>query len=288
MGCIIEENELAMFPEIDNRWDDYSVIQNAILLYDGKLNVLRKIIKILTSNNCSCNFYSIIIQKDLSQIEIEEMVKVILHFPIINVEIFIKFETWMTQMRLPLFNTTSISNVIVYNSPFEKIEGKGTFLERSIQYDNFIDYNYFNPNISSFLESEFHNLYFNKKVIINQNGFLIKSLNETTALFNFEEQNLNLILRTLEDINKWNVPKKNIDVCNKCEFRNMCVDACSIIERKPDSFFRSKECNYNPYIVKWKHELGFKNLEECGISCNSAEFTINKKMLTKTIRLLYE
>lgn len=305
LGFIIEESEIDMFPEIDVKWDDYSIIQNAIFLYDGQSEILRKNLDILTSNHCFCNFYSIIIQKRLSKIEVEEAVKVILHYPTINVEIYIEFHEWMLESKLPLFNTISIGSVYVYKSPFEKKDVKGIFLTQNIQFDNFIDFNYFNPNISTFSESEFHNLYFNKKIIIDENGYIIKSLNNTTPLITdfplifglkikgksvirFELRNLEKIIALLEDINKWNIPKQKIDVCNACEFRNMCVDSCPIEKRLSDSFFRAKECNYNPYIAKWKNEPDYKNLEECGITCNSLEFSINENLLHEAIKLIYE
>lgn len=79
-----------------------------------------------------------------------------------------------------------------------------------------------------------------------------------------------------------------IDVCKDCEFRYMCVDAAIPNKRKDNSWYRSSECNYNPYISKWNNEEGYKTLSECGIIVGETGFSIDKEKLNTIINELWE
>lgn len=67
----------------------------------------------------------------------------------------------------------------------------------------------------------------------------------------------------------WHINKDKIKVCKDCEYRYMCVDNRIPIKEAEGEFFFSTECNYNPYIGKWRGEPGYKklsNLESINIS----------------------
>lgn len=51
--------------------------------------------------------------------------------------------------------------------------------------------------------------------------------------------------------------------------------------------FHTTECNYNPYIAKWKDEVGYKPPIECGIVVNEKDVHVGKDLLTKTIESIY-
>ena len=70
-----------------------------------------------------------------------------------------------------------------------------------------------------------------------------------------------------------------IDVCKDCEFRHMCVDASNLEQRADKSWYRAKECNYNPYISKWVYEEGYKTLSDCGITVTEQQLQIDTSKL---------
>ena len=57
----------------------------------------------------------------------------------------------------------------------------------------------------------------------------------------------------------------------------MCIDNRVPIQRSEKEWFMKTECNYNPYISKWKGQTGYKSLFDCGINSNQNEFKINRK-----------
>lgn len=54
----------------------------------------------------------------------------------------------------------------------------------------------------------------------------------------------------------------------------MCVDNRVPVKRKENEWYMETECNYNPYIAKWKGEKGYMTLLECDIQSNKKEFKI--------------
>lgn len=126
----------------------------------------------------------------------------------------------------------------------------------------------FNPSIQTFIEASSYNLYYNKKIILNSDA----KLNSTKIKYtNFGDLKNNIKYC----INKNNIPKFKIDICSDCEFRMMCIDSREVSVRKNQSFYYKNECEYNPYIAKWKDEDGYKTLEECGVFCNENEFSVD-------------
>ena len=150
---------------------------------------------------------------------------------------------------------------------------------------------FFNVNILLFTESQKHNTYFNRKLYIGVNGE-IKNAPLTTEVFG----NIN-ILKKADDILKiidshefqhyWYVHKGLIDVCKQCEFRHMCVDNRIPVKRNEKEWYMENECNYNPYIAKWKGEDGFKTLTDCGIKSDENGFKMNRKKLNAINRELW-
>jgi hypothetical protein len=51
------------------------------------------------------------------------------------------------------------------------------------------------------------------------------------------------------------------------------------IKRSKNNWYQELECNYNPYISKWKGEAGYRTLAESGVTSNEVEFRINRKKL---------
>ncbi len=138
-------------------------------------------------------------------------------------------------------------------------------------------------NYNHFFEAyNFHN-YFNQKVYIDKRGNIKNGLNNQESY-----GNINSI--TKEDFLKhigskkfqklWNVKKEDTLVCKDCEFRFMCVDPRVPKLNSKGQWFHTEECNYNPYLSKWKGEEGYKTLTESGVDINeSGELFIDKEML---------
>ena len=79
----------------------------------------------------------------------------------------------------------------------------------------------------------------------------------------------------------WTVPKKNIISCRVCEHQTFCKSS-NIPELINENVYNlTPECNYNPYIAKWKGEEGYRTLAECGVTSNEHGFSIDHERIAK-------
>ncbi len=126
-------------------------------------------------------------------------------------------------------------------------------------------------------ESQWHNTFANRKLHIDSLGsFSNTPFSAKRWSFNHEDlSEIISIVKTDEFKVDWDVTKDNIDVCRNCEHRHMCVDPVLPVKRNDSSYYRPRECAYNPYICKWKGEDGYRNLAECGVVSNADGFTID-------------
>jgi SPASM domain peptide maturase of grasp-with-spasm system len=141
-------------------------------------------------------------------------------------------------------------------------------------------------NFDHFFESYNHHNYFNQKVYIDKQGTIKNGLNNNESF-----ENINSI--TKEDFLKligskkfqklWNVKKEDTLICKDCEFRFMCVDPRVPKQNTKGQWYHNKECNYNPYLSKWKNEDGYRTLMESGVDISkTGELSIDKEVLKNT------
>lgn len=80
----------------------------------------------------------------------------------------------------------------------------------------------------------------------------------------------------------WHSAKTKTDICQNCEFRYMCIDNRLPTQRQTDGlWYHTVECNYNPYIAKWKGEEGYRTLAQCGVKSDETGFSIDHERIAK-------
>lgn len=80
----------------------------------------------------------------------------------------------------------------------------------------------------------------------------------------------------------WHSPKTKTNICQNCEFRHVCIDNRLPKKREGDGmWYHTTECNYNPYIAKWKGEEGYRTLTECGVKSDETGFSIDHERIAK-------
>ena len=142
-----------------------------------------------------------------------------------------------------------------------------------------------------FFESKLHHTYFNRKLYISSKGE-IKNAPECEESFgNISDLDIERdLLKIIDkpDFQKyWFIKKDDTEICRDCELRYMCVDNRLPIERNKSEWFHKKECQYNPYISKWKGEEGYKSLSECGVISNENGFSIDHKKIEQINAILW-
>ncbi len=141
----------------------------------------------------------------------------------------------------------------------------------------------FAPNMEAYMESLHFNLYFDRKMFIAENGE-IRNAHETAEGFGFIQQ-----IKNKEDLMRlifspsfhryWTASKDKTEVCRDCELRYLCLDSRTPEQREGSgSWYHERECEYNPYVAKWKGEEGYRSLAESGVQMSPTHIVDSKKL----------
>lgn len=140
-----------------------------------------------------------------------------------------------------------------------------------------------NVNFDHFFESYNHHNYFNQKVYIDKQGNIKNGLNNQESYGNINsitKKDFSELIKSKKFQKLWNVKKVDTLVCKDCEFRYMCVDPRVPKKNNKGEWYHTEECDYNPYISKWKNEEGYKTLSGSGVNISkNGEISIDKKGL---------
>ena len=213
-------------------------------------------------------------------------------------------------LRLKCFDDSIVSQIeiITDNFIFQDLKNKDSVRLKNIWVKNFNKKNqvvnekikalskrrYFKqerPRMDLFTESQKHHAYFNRKLYIGTKGE-IKNAPECEEEFgNINEikniEDLKTIISSSEFQKYWLVHKEMCDVCKDCEFRHMCVDNRVPSQRKDGSWYHQQECNYNPYISKWKGEEGYQNLRDIGVVSDKKIYHRDDEKITAINEVLW-
>ncbi len=305
------------FSDILLDWDCPSIIQNAIVSVSSKTDIAN-IISQLAELGC---FH--IQLRLLSYYSLDDIDRLLYHFEnsiFTSIEICLEYIELLEldDIKSLLNKHTRVHSIVFYNAKRENSLYSLNEYQRIIFYSAKIithesadiGINQFEPNITFYTESILHNTYYNRKVCIDERGFIRNSphlpwhygnvsdtkisnavINEGTEsgfFVKYSPAKIDFEVAKPAFNSLWNVNKQLIDVCKDCEFRNMCLDARCPLQRKDGSWFYTKECNYNPYICKWLGEEGYRTLAECNIVVNETEFYVDEIKLEAINKRLWQ
>jgi hypothetical protein len=117
----------------------------------------------------------------------------------------------------------------------------------------------------------------------------INNKNSQNISIDITKYSVNEIINIIKNNEYIEFDINNVEVCKDCEYRYCCVTNINrkwLVKRK--TFINLEECNYNPYICKWKGENGYRNLAECGVISNEHEFSIDHNKIAEINRELWE
>lgn len=248
-----EDNRLT---PLDLSWEYPAKITNAVLFLNGNSNYLSKDLLAQFEDNGCCH-YQIIIKSQIYQGKLIQLLSLFKARLTKKVELFLPYNQAIEQlvnsdffMKYPYCRT-----LIMYNSPYKK-HTKGSFFNLIFTegelYDSPGNYSLFYTTIRHFTEAQMHNTYFNRKVIIDEKGFFLLGLRESTRYGNVKGLSLEELVSSEDYTQYWNVRKDKTEVCKDCEFRYMCVDSRIPLKNTTTGlFYFDSECSYSPYTCKW-------------------------------------
>lgn len=143
-------------------------------------------------------------------------------------------------------------------------------------------------NFKLFLESNHQNNFFYRRLFIDTNGDVF--LNEKTEDFisHISKFQFQSFLKSKEFSKFRKYTKDSGLICRDCELRYICVDTRVPLEvNDKKNWFTKVECEYNPYISKWKDEDGYKTLAECGVISNENGFSIDHDKIAEINKELW-
>lgn len=139
----------------------------------------------------------------------------------------------------------------------------------------------FNENGEHFCESQKYNTCLNRKLCIDQDGYIKNCPSMKHHYGHISNTNVEEVVNLPEFQKWWHIKKDEIDVCKDCEFRHMCTDCRAFIKDPENIYSQPAKCTYNPYICKWEGEEGYVPVEECGSYSRETGFVPDKKKIKK-------
>lgn len=150
-------------------------------------------------------------------------------------------------------NNTRIRNITFFNSNDEnkskniiktKLSLEDVLLKRVSGYNDMI------INIDSYIESSKYNLFYNRRVYIDDEGNILHYFNQKKIFGNIKTSNIIDVIKTDEFNFLWKLTKNNINECKNCKLRLFCPDnRIPFFDGK--SYVNELKCNYDDKNNKW-------------------------------------
>lgn len=258
--------ELSNFPPLDLKWDNPSIITNAILdLSNKNIDIIYYKNLLYELEDLGCLFLEIRIWGNYDVlIFYEELLIFIEELNINTIELIIPFEPGFNYSNYNnLQNSYSkINKIIVYNSSpslvneinRENNDNNSTNIFATTERINdqthcgVVSPFYFTVNESLFTESLFHNTCLNRKIGIDSQGEIKNCPTLSNSFGNIQSDNIKEIVNKTEFKKFWFINKDQIETCKVCEFRHMCSDCRAFTQNDLE---KPAKCGYNPFTCEW-------------------------------------
>lgn len=259
-------NEPNNFPQLNLQWEFPYAISNALIELNFKNSKLvQKAIKQLTE--IGCHTLELHVDNDIDLLSLRKMLDNTQNSCIRNIHIYWKYYG-LNQLDLDelyyCFNT--IGFIYIHSVP-ENICNKSDdyfksnkIILSSLNYSisiNKVSKKNLLLNKQSFCEANSFNLALNRKVSIDKFGNIKNYLLHEKKFGNINIDNLASVIQSNSLQANWNFTKDKDEICKECQFRYMCLDFNDYIYSTRN---HTERCDFNPYINKWKGEIGYKPL----------------------------
>lgn len=266
------------FTPLSINWESPKLIIETYLHEDNNIKECIKLLRLVDCRNI------ILIVEDDSSLDML-MNDHFRQTDLFSLDIFIKKINLPDKYYKDLISKYPIINKLHFNKTLDNSNNQAP---SKIEYSLPIHY----LTIGSFLEAQEHNLFFNKTLFIDKNGCISNTITSEKSELNINQLNSKNIRRQVENSDVlqkyWEAKKDNTDVCKECEFRYQCLDARIPEKRESDDmWFHKKECEYNPFIGKWKGEDHYVPLKEIGVLTNNSGYKIDESKIEAANHIIW-
>jgi SPASM domain peptide maturase of grasp-with-spasm system len=256
-------NRIESFPKMSLKWEEPSIITNAIIDVSVKLLLnFEYIFRQLDEFNCKnlqIRFFD-----EITPIELDIILSQLENKRISAVELLVKYNSAFDELTMQKIckkhNRISIwtfySSEKNQNLHFQSNSFGNIFLIKqgitSNLHCGIISSDYFTINIKTFTEAQKHNTCLNRKISIDTEGYIRNCPSMKEHYGNIKDTTLQEALQHPDFKKYWFINKDQIAVCKDCEFRYICTDCRAYIENPEDMYSKPLKCGYNPYTCEWE------------------------------------
>lgn len=249
--------EPSQFPEIQNEWDSYSLITNTTLEIESSKHLQRIDLVNSTLSKLNCQYLEIRFLWSPDMSDIHFILDAFRESIIRGIVLTMPVPGEMTKVEELLNKHPRLMHVNLYGDSFPHLDLDDKHISFILADDprmacGSISAKGFAPTIQAFTESREHNSCLNRKLSLNLDSGSIRNCGSMNSSFgSFYEDDIIQIISSQSFQKYWKITKSQINVCQDCEFRNICTD-CRVFIEDPDNI-KSKplKCGYDPYTGNW-------------------------------------
>jgi len=263
-----EQNELGFytnnpdsFPRIDNEFRSLNAISNAIIDIRNVVNYDIDA-KLQELESLGCEAVQIRIFESLAHQAFDKLLQSFAGLSFRCVEILMNADELYDKkhLRKLLKAHPDINKIVLHSSKkngflslnhYQLLEFKTSVLANRTQCGQ-IGAKYFIPNLSHVIESQSFNVCLNKKIAIDEDGFIKNCPSFDQHFGNARESSLTEAMERKGFKDFWALGKDKIETCKDCEFRHICTDCRAYIKEQGNLYSKPAKCGYDPYTNIWQ------------------------------------
>lgn len=267
----LKKEELKRFPPISLEWNYPTLCSNAIIdiVNEENFNIFNTIEKLVKIN---CFHIQVRILNTIDENSFEKIISFLNSCDIFTFNICTnKITDEMLFYQICIESNWKLSKLEIFNWEREfvgltdAINSQIYFYKRKL-FDSHqcgvVDMKYFSFELDNITESIQFNSCLNRKLCIDQKGYVKNCPSMTQHFGHISDCNLEEVIHSQEFQKLWFINKDQIDVCQDCEFRYICPDCRCFIQDENDIYSQPAKCKYNPYICKWEGEEEYISVSE--------------------------
>lgn len=252
---------LVGFSEIETSWATPSFLSNVIIDNENKQNweiIFNQLSQVF------CKHLQIRFSDINGFFEFLEFLKNNTDNCISAIEVYIPYNLELDKNKLNILlkNHLTIVRYFIYGSPKQNYL-RSRFSATEIYYSkysleylkskNTVNHKSFNNEIMQFAEAHSHNIFYNRKAFIDNNGFIKMGPNTIEKFGNIYIDSLKSISQSKRFKRFWKISKDEMLKCKDCEFRYMCLfDGAPTLDKDSNLYKYATNCGYNPYLAKFE------------------------------------
>lgn len=248
------------FSSIQTEWSSPSIISN-VIVEDSLGHDWQKIIEVL--NNISCKHLQIRLTSVQNFLLLLKHIDGFIESSVSSIEVHLPYDEILNQENIQsiIKEHLLIVRYFIYNSP-KKDYLSSPFSSTVVYYrtNDFAVMSSLQPmnsksfavEISQFIESHNHNIYFNKKITIDKDGFYKMSPHDHEIFGHIDHHNIREVVKNDNFTRYWGIKKDDMLKCKGCELRYMCCyEGVPVLDAVSGKYYYDQDCGYDPVTAEF-------------------------------------